>query len=83
MPNVPSVSDQPLAVVVLVAMIAVQTVAATLGSPAAAATVGIASQDERFQPQEMRPQPPFGARTVLKPVEFPQPQRLWDAKAAR
>lgn len=83
MPNVPPVSDNRLAACVLAAMIAVLTGAATLGSPAAAATAGIVSQDERFQPQEMRTQPPSGARTVLKPVELPQQRHSSDAKAAR
>jgi hypothetical protein len=83
MPNVPPVSDKRLTALVVAALIAVLTVAATLGSPAAAATAGIAFQDERFQPQEMRTQPPFGARTALKPVDLPQQRRLSDAKAAR
>jgi hypothetical protein len=82
MPNIPPVSDKRLAACVLAGLIAVLTVAATLGTPAAAATDGIASQNERFQPQEMRTQP-SGPRTVLKPVELPQPRHLSDAKAAR
>ena len=82
MPNVPPVSDKRLAAYVVAAMIAVLTVAGTLGWPVAAATAGIASQDERFQPQEMRTNPMSGPRTVLKPVELPQ-RPLADAKAAR
>ena len=83
MPNVPPVSDKRLAACVIAAMIAVLTVAGTPGWPAAAATAGSASQDERFLPQEMRTNPMSGARTVLKPVELPQQRPLADAKAAR
>jgi hypothetical protein len=83
MPIIPPVSDKRLAACVLAGLIAVLTVAATLGTPAAAATDGIASQDERFQPQEMRTQVPSGPRTVLKPVDLPHPRHVSDTKVAR
>lgn len=83
MPNTPPVSDRRLAAWAFAAAIAVLTVAAAVQSPAAAATDGAVSQDERFQPQEMRTQTPAGARTVLKPVELPNQRHLSDAKAAR
>ena len=82
MPNILPFSDKRLAVWVLAGLIAVLTVAATSGSPVAAATAGTVSQDERFQPHEMRVQPMAGARTVLKPAELPQPRPFADAKAA-
>jgi hypothetical protein len=82
MPNIPPVSDKRLAACVLAGLIAVLTVTAILESPAAAATDGLVSQGERFQPQEMRTQP-SGPRTVLKPVDLPQLRHLSDAKAAR
>lgn len=83
MPNVPPVSDRRLAGCVIAAVIAVLTVAGMLGWPAAAATGGIALQDERFQPQDMRTNPMSGARTVLKPVDLPQQRHPSDAKVAR
>jgi hypothetical protein len=82
MPNLPPASDPRLVALVLAGLIAVLTLAATMGSPAVASTLPIAaSQDERFQPPQQRALPPFGTRTALAPHSGKQ-QRPQGAEAA-
>jgi hypothetical protein len=89
MSNLPPAPDARLIALILTALIAVLTLASVVESPAAASTlVSVASsssvsiQEERFQSPQEWALPPFGARTVLAPVESPRSQPQ-SAEAAR
>lgn len=82
MPKLPSASEPRLIALVLAALIAVLTLA-TVGESPAAASTAVTPQDERFQPQQVRALPPFGARTVVAPVSSPKRLYPQGAEAAR